>query len=232
MTLGLIVGEVMHQGNTPLSFIENESVRLQKQLPTLFDDTKLAAEDRSDLPRIFNGLRASSATLRSLFNALSPLSGAKRGKPQDYPVDRVISNIQLFFRSRIEDMGVEFDIDPAVRAIVAHGYEADLTTALTNLVDNALHWLAYRRIASPRVRIAGAANEPGKGTITVEDNGPGVSQEFEDQLFDVGFSTRTNGTGLGLSIAREAMFRSNGDLVFMPSDEGARFKLTITTADQ
>jgi signal transduction histidine kinase len=232
VTLGLIVGEVMHQGNTPLSFIENESVRLQKQLPTLFDDSEQAAEDRADLPRLFNGLCRSSATLRSLFNALSPLSGAKRGKPQDYPVDRVIRSIQLFFRSRAEDLGVQFDVDPAVLAIVAHGYEADLTTALTNLVDNALYWLAHSRTASPRIRIAAASNEPGKGTITVENNGPGVSQEFEDQLFDVGFSTRTNGTGLGLSIAREAMFRSNGDLVFMPSDEGAKFKLTITTADK
>lgn len=231
VTLGLIVGEVMHQGNTPLSFIENESVRLQNQLPTLFDDTTHATEDRADLPRIFKGLRASSATLRLLFNALSPLSGAKRGKPQDYPVDRVIRDIQLLFRSRIEDMGVAFDVDPSARAIVAHGYEADLTTALTNLVDNALYWLAHHRIASPRIRIAGASNEPGKGAITVEDNGPGISHEFADQLFDVGFSTRTNGTGLGLSIAREAMFRSSGDLVFVPSAEGAMFKLTIAIAN-
>lgn len=232
VTLGLIVGEVMHQGNTPLSFIENESARLQRRQPTLFDDTKEAAEDRADLPRIFNGLRASSASLRSLFNALSPLSGAKRGKPQDYAVDRVIDRIQLFFRSRIVTMSVKFDVDPTVRAMIAHGYEADLMTALTNLVDNALHWLAHRQIASPHIRITGAKDEPGKGTIFVEDNGPGVSEEFVDQLFDVGFSTRTNGTGLGLSIAREAMFRSNGDLVLVPSEEGARFKLTITTADQ
>ncbi|MEF3082722.1 sensor histidine kinase [Luteimonas sp. SMYT11W] len=232
VTLGLIVGEVMHQGNTPLSFIENESARLQRRQPTLFDDTKEAAEDRADLPRIFNGLRASAATLRSLLNALSPLSGAKRGQPQDFAVDQVISRVQFLFRSRFEAMGVKFDVDPAVLAMVAHGYEADLMTALTNLVENALHWLAHHQIASPRIQITGAEEQQRKGTILVEDNGPGVSEDFVDQLFDVGFSTRTNGTGLGLSIAREAMFRSNGDLVFVPSDEGAKFKLTITTAEQ
>lgn len=232
VTLGLIVGEVMHQGNTPLSFIENESARLQRRQPTLFDDTKEAAEDRADLPRIFNGLRASSATLRSLLNALSPLSGAKRGKPQDFAVDRVINRLQLLFRSRFETMSVKFDVDPEVLAMVAHGYEADLMTSLTNLVENALHWLAHHQIATPCIRITGATDQQRKGTILVEDNGPGISEAFVDQLFDVGFSTRTNGTGLGLSIAREAMFRSNGDLVFVPSDEGAKFKLTITTAEQ
>lgn len=231
VTLGLIVGEVMHQGNTPLTFIENESRRLRGQLPTLFDDTTEAQEDREDLPKIFNGLSANAASLRALFNALSPLSGANRGKPQDFPVGRVISNIRLFFRSRIETMGLAFKVDPEVEAYIAHGYEADLTTALTNLVDNSLHWLAHRQVAYPQIGLTAAPDASGKATIFFEDNGPGVSPEFEDQLFDVGFSTRTNGTGLGLSIAREAMFRSNGDLSFVPSDKGAKFKLTITTTE-
>lgn len=231
VTLGLIVGEVMHQGNTPLTFIENESRRLQRQLPTLFDGTTEAQEDRDDLPKIFNGLSANAASLRALFNALSPLSGAKRGSPQDFPVGRVISNIRLFFRSRIETMGLTFEVDPNVEAYIAHGYEADLTTALTNLVDNSLHWLSHRQVASPRIAVTAAEGEIGKAVILFEDNGPGVSPEFQDQLFDVGFSTRTNGTGLGLSIAREAMFRSNGDLTLVPTDIGAKFKLIITSAE-
>lgn len=232
VTLGLIVGEVMHQGNTPLTFIENESHRLRGRLSTLFDDTTEAQEDRDDLPKIFNGLGANAASLRALFNALSPLSGAKRGKPQDFPVSRVIGNIRLVFRSRIENMGLILEVDPAVEAYIAHGYEADLSTALTNLVDNSLHWLGYRQVELPRITVTAAQGAAGKAAILFEDNGPGVSPEFEDQLFDVGFSTRTNGTGLGLSIAREAMFRSNGDLTLVPTDKGAKFLLTFTSADQ
>lgn len=119
-----------------------------------------------------------------------------------------------------------------MNAYIAHGYEADLTTALTNLVDNSLHWLGHRQVASPRIVVTAAPGPVGKALILFEDNGPGVSSEFEDQLFDVGFSTRTNGTGLGLSIAREAMFRSNGDLTLVPTAKGAKFKLTIASADR
>lgn len=219
-------------GNTPLTFIENESRRLQRQLPTLFDATAEAQEDRDDLPKIFNGLNANAASLRALFNALSPLSGANRGKPHDFPVGHVISDIRLVFRSRIETMGLRFEVDPNVEAFIAHGYEADLATALANLVDNSLHWLGHHQVASPRIALTAAEGETGKAAILFEDNGPGVSPEFEDQLFDVGFSTRTNGTGLGLSIAREAMFRSNGDLTLVPTDKGAKFKLTVTLAER
>ncbi|WP_157515106.1 sensor histidine kinase [Luteimonas abyssi] len=232
VTLGLIVGEVMHQGNTPLTFIENESARLRRQLPTLFDDSKESQEDRDDLPKIYNGLNANAASLRTLFNALSPLSGANRGKPQDFPISRVVSNIKLFFRSRMDTMGLIFEVDPEVEACIAHGYEADLTTALTNLVDNSLHWLGHRQVAAPRIVLSPAPSVTGKLAFVFEDNGPGVSPEFEDQLFDVGFSTRTNGTGLGLSIAREAMFRSNGDLTLVPADKGAKFQLIIARADR
>lgn len=144
----------------------------------------------------------------------------------------MIGNIRLVFRSRIENMGLILEVDPAVEAYIAHGYEADLSTALTNLVDNSLHWLGYRQVELPRITVTAAQGAAGKAAILFEDNGPGVSPEFEDQLFDVGFSTRTNGTGLGLSIAREAMFRSNGDLTLVPTDKGAKFLLTFTSADQ
>lgn len=227
VTMGLIVGEVMHQGNTPLAFIETEVKRLNKWWPTILDDTAEAREDRAEVPRMLNGMNGSAQSLRTLFNALSPLSGARRGDPRTYSIGKVVDDTVYLFRSKAEAAGLKFIISPEVSSATAKGYPQDLATALTNLIDNAIYWLQHRGVGEPKIEISAADQEGAKVSLFVRDNGHGVPDEFRDQLFDVGFSLRPSGTGLGLSIAREAVFRSGGDLLLAESDIGAKFAITL-----
>lgn len=223
---GLIVGEVMHQGNTPLTFIENESARLDRWWPTIFEDTPDAREDRAEVPRLFNGLKASSAKLRALFRALSPLSGGRRGAPKVFDPLETISQTQYLFKSRIEKTGVTITVSPDPSGQLVVGYPADLATAVTNLMDNALYWLEYHNIANPSITIA-IRPDGDHCLIRIADNGRGVPTEFADQAFDVGFTLKPSGTGLGLSIAKEAMTRSNGDLKLVSATGGAVFEIAM-----
>lgn len=230
VTLGLIIGEVMHQGNTPLTFIENETARLQSWWPKLFDPTPEAEEDRADVPKMLIGTRASAGALRGLFNALSPLAGASRGAPETYAVGKIVRDTSFLFKSRAESMGLHFGISTELDELMVTGYPEDLATALTNLIDNAIHWLQHYQVTTPRIDISTGELHAQTVTIHVQDNGAGVPEVFRDQLFDVGFTQKTNGTGLGLSIAREAIFRSGGQLTLAPSVEGARFAITLPRA--
>lgn len=226
VTMGAIVGEVMHQGNTPLAFIENEVRRLQKWWPRLFDDTSDSAEDRAAVPTILNGLGSSAVSLRSLFNALRPLSGARRGNPVDYSVRRVIDDVVFLFQTRAESIGLQFVLDPQLMGLSARGYSSDLATALTNLIDNAMYWLEHYGTADKKIEIS-VSQQPERITLFVQDNGAGIPEEFRDQLFDIGFTLKPTGTGLGLSIAREAIYRSSGELNIVDSESGARFAISL-----
>lgn len=227
VTMGAIVGEVMHQGNTPLAFIENEVARLLKRWPTIFDETPEAQEDRADVPKILNGMRGSATSLRELFNALRPLSGARRGEPQVYSVEQVVENTIYLFKTKADAMGLQFLVDPEISAVSVKGYSGDLATALTNLIDNAMYWLQHRSIQPKQIAITVSEPQSDKMNMFVQDNGDGVPEEFRDQLFDVGFTLKPSGTGLGLSIAKEAIFRSGGELNLVDSDAGARFAITL-----
>ncbi|MFM9428763.1 signal transduction histidine kinase [Variovorax sp. GrIS 2.14] len=226
VTLGLIIGEVMHQGNTPLSFVETEVSRLSKWWPSIFNGTQVALENIEEVPRILNGMRASSISLRQLFNALSPLSGARRGNPEKYAIVDVVRNTAYLFQTKFHDSSISFEVAPEVSKLTGTGFPNDLSTALTNLIDNAIYWLIHHKIKSPRIVISGVKGED-KSVLYVEDNGAGIPEEFRDQLFDVGFTLKPSGTGLGLSIAREAIFRSGGDLTIAHSDQGTRFLITL-----
>ena len=226
VTLGLIIGEVMHQGNTPLSFLETETTRLVRWWPRLLEVSSEAQEDRLEVPRILNGMNSSNEKLRTLFNALSPLSGARRGSPKPYGARAVIVQTQYLFQTRMENLGISFTISSDENGPKAFGYPDDLATAVTNLIDNAIYWLERHNIQKPAIRIS-IESESDRLIIKVADNGPGIPAEFAEQVFDVGFTLKPHGTGLGLSIAKEAIARSNGELQLLASTGGAVFQISL-----
>ncbi len=72
-------------------------------------------------------------------------------------------------------------------------------------------------------------------TVEVSDRGPGIPREARERVFQpfVRLSDRLTdgvaGTGIGLTIARELARQHGGDLVAAPSQQGARFVLTLRT---
>jgi len=226
VTIGAIVGEVMHQGNTPLAFIETEVARLNKWWPDILSDTKVANENLEEVPKILNGLQGNSGSLRELFEALKPLSGARRGDPKQYCVGDVVNNIIFLFRTKAEDIGLSFLVHPELENLSARGYSGDLSTALTNLIDNAIYWLDRSGIQDKMIEVS-ATSYQDSFTLFMGDNGNGVPEDFRDQLFDIGFTLKPSGTGLGLNIAREAVFRSGGELELLDSAVGAKFAITL-----
>jgi signal transduction histidine kinase len=76
-----------------------------------------------------------------------------------------------------------------------------LAGALANLVVNALDLLG--READVLVEVEAVASPAGLlALVHVADNGPGVSVEAADRVFEPFFTTRQGGTGLGLAIVQ------------------------------
>ena len=230
VTLGLILGEVMHEGRAPVAFLYDETARLSSWWGTLFENNQQSEKNRQESYRILRGMRVSAEKLRDLLRALAPLAGGKRGKPVYYNPNDVITSILLLFDSRVKAGSVrtshKADVD--VRDIL--GYRTDLSTAIANIVDNALFWLDHHRTATPKISFR--LSNDGKGcTVDISDNGRGVPEEFKDMIFDVGFSLKGSGTGLGLSIGQEAVSRSNGTIALIDSDLGATFRIWIPYGD-
>ena len=68
--------------------------------------------------------------------------------------------------------------------------------------------------------------------VTVEDNGPGLTPEQKERLFDPFYTTKAGGMGLGLAIARRVVEAHGGAIVATDAEGGgAAFVLTIPRGD-
>ena len=103
--------------------------------------------------------------------------------------------------------------------------DADLLRrALAPLVDNA------RRHAREQVSVAVDADDAWV-RVTVRDDGPGLSEELREQVFEPGVQgTNGGGAGLGLPLARRLARTCGGD-VRAGGGPGGCFVLTVPRAD-
>jgi two-component system, LuxR family, sensor kinase FixL len=64
--------------------------------------------------------------------------------------------------------------------------------------------------------------------VTIQDNGPGLSEEVTKRIFEPFFTTKPQGIGMGLSISRALVEASGGQLWFDPNSKtGAIFHFTL-----
>jgi len=100
-----------------------------------------------------------------------------------------------------------------------------LEQVFRNLMDN-----AFAACADPvevRVRCLQHYTDAGPWLrISVRDNGPGVSPEQGERLFEPFYTTKTKGTGLGLAIVKRIV-EAHGGHVALASESGGGLEVVI-----
>lgn len=95
------------------------------------------------------------------------------------------------------------------------GDEAKLRQVVLNLLTNAVE-------ATPdggRIQLA-VEQRSGHVVLAVADEGPGLSSEAREHLFEPFFSTKEHGTGLGLAISRAIVEAHGGEIRFRTARAG------------
>ena len=224
-SLGGILGEVLHEGAPEAAYLATTAARLVSTYPLLKTQGPESAKVQEEYPRKLKMMQESGARLRSLFGALRPLAGGKRGPPQAFnPINLIQTAVELFASHSIQ---ISIENPEGVYEVVGH--KDDLSTALFNIIGNAVYWLEESQTPDPQIEVR-VRLDGGEAVIEIEDNGPGVPDEFAESIFDVGFTLKRGGTGLGLNIAREALARSGAKLGYhLDFAGGARFEIRFPT---
>lgn len=105
-------------------------------------------------------------------------------------------------------------------------YPAMVKIIVENLIENAIHFSAYE---NPTVTIRATINV-NMATLSVEDNGQGILEEYKPRIFEMYFRANENskGNGLGLYIAKKAVEKLNGHIrVTSTHAKGSEFTVEL-----
>ncbi len=114
---------------------------------------------------------------------------------------------------------------PEEARVMAH--PARLSQVLVNLLLNAGQAMGQAG-GEGEIRVSAERDGP-RWQLDVEDDGPGVPEELRSGVFDPFFTTKApgEGTGLGLAVSRAMVEAMGGDLVLLPTEAGARFRVSL-----
>jgi PAS domain S-box-containing protein len=166
-------------------------------------------------------------------------------------LDRLIQDVLTY--TRVSRQAVELtavDLEPLLNQIIderpelqapkaditlvtplarVRGHEASLTQCITNLLDNAVKFVAAGQ--QPQIRIW---TEPAGSRVRLwfEDNGIGIPKEAQGRLFGIFQRIHDDktypGTGIGLAIVRKAVERMGGSVsVESTPGKGSRFGVEL-----
>ncbi|MEL7451227.1 MAG: ATP-binding protein, partial [Pseudomonadota bacterium] len=171
------------------------------------DASEEIAEAIRTIARRSDGLMQFVGRYRELLQVPQP-------KYADVSVNDLLQGIASLMSHELD--GIELTVSVSPASLEVSGDRSLLEQVLLNLVRNAAQALA--EVDAPRIRLEGKLDY-GRVKIRVVDNGPGIPENLQDQVFVPFFTTRRDGSGIGLSLSRQIMTAHGGELA-MVSDEG------------
>ncbi len=143
-------------------------------------------------------------------------------------VNQVLKDFEATVLPQIEKSQSKLIIPEVDNTLSIMGDHEELTGALSNLVMNALEAAKGPVILDVWV---GALNNHWL-QIRVRDNGPGISEDIIDRVFDPFFTTRSQGTGLGLAVVAMTVSNHGGEITVKNNPTGgAEFLINFPMAN-
>lgn len=99
-----------------------------------------------------------------------------------------------------------------------------LQRVMFNLVNNAIQSIPVARKGQIEIKLQPG---PAEHTISVTDNGIGISEEQKPKIFSPNFTTKSGGTGLGLAMVKNIIDSLNGKISFISDSTGTTFEIRL-----
>jgi signal transduction histidine kinase len=139
-------------------------------------------------------------------------------------VEQLIQSVVRLFQVNADKEGIRLTVNIDQDEELAGSAVSAVRVALSNLLLNALQATPTGGEVTITQKIENA-----NLIILVQDNGPGVSVDLRQRVWEPFFTTKQRGTGLGLAIVRKRMQEAGGTARLVPSSNGggARFELRV-----
>src|SRR5215212_1830474 len=225
-SLGEMAAGIAHELKNPLAGIEVMAGLLRRQVPDSKDAQSLLAD-------ILSEAKLANAIVVEMLEFVRPV----RLQVERTDIGDVLQQSVTMAESKATRGQVSVRTTVEVGLPMIESDHHQLAQVFTNLIANASEALdgkGHITIAASTTTIeadpAFAGVHPPTPAIVVDvvDDGPGISAEMIDRIFNPFFTTKVTGTGLGLAIVRKIVDAHDGRIdVSSTAAAGTRFRVTL-----
>ena len=216
--LGQMAATVAHEIKNPLSAIKSIA-------QVMGEDETMSREYARDLSLIIGETDRLGQSVTQL------LSFARSQAPAELPqlASQLVESVVRLFQVNADNQGIKLTTTLGTDSDLSGDIVSSVRVALSNLLLNSLQ--ATDR--GGEITIAQDTKD-GALVITIQDGGPGISDELRQRIWEPFFTTKQRGTGLGLAIVRKRMEEAGGTarLASPANGQGAKFELRVALGDE
>lgn len=235
---GEVARRLAHEIKNPLTPIQLSAERIRHKCGSQLD-----ADTGNMVDRATTTIIEQVESLKSMVNTFGDYARPAVLNWQSLDINRLLKTVVELYRAERNGSAstvttkVQFDmqLDPDLPDIEAD--TSRIRQIFNNLLANAKD--SIQSCDKPKITIRTACTDSEEChmvEIEIADNGPGISEELMERLFEPYVTNKEKGTGLGLAIVRKIVEEHNGQIEaynVMPDDDassGACIRIQLPTA--
>jgi signal transduction histidine kinase len=216
---GALSASIAHELNQPLGASSLNIQFLKMKLEKGLLNPELAKEILDSLEGDNKRAATIVQSLRSIF--IESESGA-----QDIQLGDLIFKVLDVVKPELKSKNIQIQ-HQVFNDLLVRVNATEIEQVILNLINNAIQSLANSGTLQRRIAIEAFADAQ-MVHFVISDNGPGVSEEFKPQLFELLSTTKQTGMGLGLWLSKHIVTRYMGTIKFEDATGGgAKFVVQL-----
>jgi C4-dicarboxylate-specific signal transduction histidine kinase len=224
---GALAASIAHELNQPLASIRINGQVLRKIMDEQIDD-KLAQPEQVRL--MIEGILSENERAAKIIGSLRAIFSQNTVSPAQTDSANQIQKVVALVGQGMDKHQIRLEQRLQKNLLVTMP-EDEFQQVISNLLLNSMQALKEQASTQEKVILIESGIEGGQVFIAVSDNGPGVSKDMQDMLFNILSTTKDSGMGVGLWLCMYMVERYHGTLEHGSARlGGATFVLRLSPA--
>lgn len=125
-------------------------------------------------------------------------------------LSKCFEQVQSLMQKQLDTAGIKLKIEINPQSLEVTADPEMLEQILINLLMNAIQALKNR--PDPQIELSASLNARGRVIIKITDNGAGIPEDIQENIFIPFYTTKKEGSGIGLSLCRQIMRAHHGTI--------------------
>lgn len=225
IAVGQLSAGLAHEIRNPLGLIKNYSYILR--------DYEEEHEADEMFEHSIDVIEESVGRIDNLIENLLSFSRLSNDEKAVFNLEKLLQSIISLERKKTDTQNIILTMD-CTKDLSICTREETVKIAAFNLVNNAVEAFGDTENTVGEIHISVSEEYDGDKRMVcldVEDNGPGISEEAQEKIFNPFFTTKDKGTGLGLYIVNSELEKVGGR-ISVKSEEGKGTRFTVHIPDE